>query len=614
MATAPIEVTGLPTGLTLTADLYPLGSDTITGAAALSLTERTNGKGIYRTTTTAAITGWHRALIKNGSDVIAIYDIYMDDTTAEHYCYDHEHRDLDVILSTRSSHAAADIWSVGTRLLTAGTNIVLAKGVGVTGFTDLSAAQVANAVWDELKASHTVADSFGDYLDDEITSRMATFTLPTNFSSLGINASGHISRVTLVDTLTTYTGDTPQTGDAFARIGANGAGLSAVPWNASWDAEVQSEVDDALRALFLDKLVSVSGTADSGSTTTMVDAARTEGDADYWKGQVIVFTSGTLAGQARIITDFNQSTDTFTFSPATTQAVGTHTYVIVPHVSAWDDVLAEHLASGTTGNALNAAGSAGDPWSTALPGAYGAGSAGFILGTNLDALISSRMATFTLPTNFSSLGINASGHISRVTLVDTLTTYTGNTPQTGDAFARIGAAGAGLTALGDTRIANLDAAVSSRMATFTLPTNFSALGINASGHVSRVTLVDTITTYTGNTVQTGDAFARIGVAGAGLTALGDTRIANLDATVSSRLASASYTTPPTAGANATAVWGTLISTNKTAKQVLGYGATALVGLISTAGQATEVFTFDGYTVNVTVDSSGNRSGVTFVDA
>lgn len=47
-------------------------------------------------------------------------------------------------------------------------------------------------------------------------------------------------------TITTYTGNTPQTGDAYARIGANGAGLSALPWNASWDAEVQSEVTDAL--------------------------------------------------------------------------------------------------------------------------------------------------------------------------------------------------------------------------------------------------------------------------------------------------------------------------------------------------------------------------------
>jgi hypothetical protein len=56
--------------------------------------------------------------------------------------------------------------------------------------------------------------------------------------------------------------------------------------------------------------------------------------------------------------------------------------------------------------------------------------------------------------------------------------------QTGDSFARIGAAGAGLTALGDARIANLDAAVSTRMATFTLPTNFSSLAINATGQVT----------------------------------------------------------------------------------------------------------------------------------
>jgi hypothetical protein len=45
----------------------------------------------------------------------------------------------------------------------------------------------------------------------------------------------------------------------------------------------------------------------------------------------------------------------------------------------------------------------------------------------------------------------------------------------------------------------------------------------------------------------------IGTAGAGLTALGDTRIANLDATVSSRLASAGYTAPPSAATNASAM-------------------------------------------------------------
>ncbi len=39
-------------------------------------------------------------------------------------------------------------------------------------------------------------------------------------------------------------------------IGAAGAGLTAVPWNAAWDAEVQSEVNDGLVALGLDHLVS----------------------------------------------------------------------------------------------------------------------------------------------------------------------------------------------------------------------------------------------------------------------------------------------------------------------------------------------------------------------
>ena len=38
------------------------------------------------------------------------------------------------------------VWAVATRLLTAGTNIVLAKGTGVTGFNDLDAAGVRSAV------------------------------------------------------------------------------------------------------------------------------------------------------------------------------------------------------------------------------------------------------------------------------------------------------------------------------------------------------------------------------------------------------------------------------------------------------------------------------------
>jgi hypothetical protein len=73
------------------------------------------------------------------------------------------------------------------------------------------------------------------------------------------------------------------------------------------------------------------------------------------------------------------------------------------------------------------------------------------------------------------------------------------------------------------------------------------------------------TLLTGNhNPQSGDSFARLGAAGAGLTALGDTRIANLDATISSRLASAGYTAPLNAAATENAVWNTVLASHLTA--------------------------------------------------
>lgn len=108
-------------------------------------------------------------------------------------------------------------------------------------------------------------------------------------------------------------------------------------------AKVAADVTTELRAL-------ASGTSDSGTTTTMVDAARTEADTDYWKGNLILFTSGTIAGQVRLITGFTPATDTITFAPATTQAVGTQTYEILPagraDIQLWLGSVVNALASG----------------------------------------------------------------------------------------------------------------------------------------------------------------------------------------------------------------------------------------------------------------------------
>jgi len=45
----------------------------------------------------------------------------------------------------------------------------------------------------------------------------------------------------------------------------------------------------------------------------------------------------------------------------------------------WDETIGDHLTAGSTGAALNAAGSAGDPWTTTLPGSYTGSQAGKIL-------------------------------------------------------------------------------------------------------------------------------------------------------------------------------------------------------------------------------------------
>src|SRR3989304_4446741 len=88
--------------------------------------------------------------------------------------------------------AGADkVWGTAARVLTAGTNIALAKGTGVTGFNDLSAAQVntevdtaladydpptraelttdKDSIITEINANETKIDAVDNFVDTEIT-------------------------------------------------------------------------------------------------------------------------------------------------------------------------------------------------------------------------------------------------------------------------------------------------------------------------------------------------------------------------------------------------------------------------------------------------------------
>ena len=168
-----------------------------------------------------------------------------------------------------------------------------------------------------------------------------------------------------------YATNTPQSGDAFARIGPTGSGLSSL---APAGTALSSAVWTPTRATNLDHLdVAVSSRstyagADTPGTTTLLGLLTPTRATNLDRIDATISSRSTYAGG-----------DT----PGTTSALAILTGVVVS--ADHTQFTAHALALAPTGS-----GGGGDPWATALPGAYGAGTAGAILGGRLDVAVSSR--------------------------------------------------------------------------------------------------------------------------------------------------------------------------------------------------------------------------------
>jgi hypothetical protein len=122
--------------------------------------------------------------------------------------------------------------------------------------------------------------------------------------------------------------------------GGTGTALTGIPWNAAWDAQVQSEVNDALVALGLDHLLSASVTGtDVTDNSIIAKLVSKEAIADW--------------------DDFVNTTDSL---QAIRDLIGTAGagLTAVPWNAAWDaevqsevdDALTAHAITGTDGKAL----------------------------------------------------------------------------------------------------------------------------------------------------------------------------------------------------------------------------------------------------------------------
>jgi hypothetical protein len=239
--------------------------------------------------------------------------------------------------------------SVGsvTAAVTVGTNNDK-TGYGLSG-------AAVQAIWDALTSALTTVGSIGKKLADWV---IGTAQTGDSFARLGAPVGASISAdvAAVKAAIVTVQADTDDiqtrlpaalvSGRIDASVGAVAASAitsAAIATDAFTAAKFAADAKTKLRSI-------VSGTAQSGSTTTLVDTARTEADTDYWKGCIILVTSGSSAGEARLITVFDAATDTLTFAPALTQAISTNTYEILPgaraDVGLWNGTLPNVLLSG----------------------------------------------------------------------------------------------------------------------------------------------------------------------------------------------------------------------------------------------------------------------------
>lgn len=229
------------------------------------------------------------------------------------------------------------------------------------------------------------------------------------------------------------------------------------------------------------------------------------------------------------------------------------------------------------------------------------------------------MVVFTRPPNFSKLVVDTAG-LADANAVKVGPTGGGTAQSARDLGGTLGVAGAGLTALGDTRVANLDATVSSRLAPAgTLATVTTAINVTnapTAGDLTAAMKASVTTAATAATPVAASVSGAVGSIGAGGIAAAsfaanavDASAIAADAIGSSELA-ASAVNEIVAAVFARA-FGTDYA-SMTFEQLVGIIVTALAGKLSGAAGTTITIRNLADTGNVivaTVDSNGNRSTI-----
>ena len=297
--------------------------------------------------------------------------------------------DADALAADAGSELAAAVWASATRTLTA--------------TLDPSAATIATAVWNALRANHTAAGSFGEGVVANTVADKSGYSL----SAAGVTAvQSGLSTLTAaqvnaeVDAALADAGLTPTvTGRIDQAISTR---LAAAAYTAPANADIAAiKVQTDKLAFAGTGPFDIKATLD-GETVTAATVNDKTGYALSAGGVAAVQAGLSTLTAAQVNTEVDAALANIGLTTAVTgrldAAISTRlaavAYSAAPATAAiaaavWDKNLNDHNSPSTAGNKLNAASAAGDPWTASLDG-YGAGSAGHLLATQLDAAISSR--------------------------------------------------------------------------------------------------------------------------------------------------------------------------------------------------------------------------------
>ena len=356
---------------------------------------------------------------------------------------------LDLILDARASQASVDTIDGVVDAILVDTAEIGAAGAGLTALA--SAANLATLtgyVDTEVAAIKATTDKLDATLelssDGQIFTAAALQNAPSSGGGLdaaGVRAAVGLASANLdtqlaaIDTKTTNLPSDPADQSLIIAATTSIANLIGTPAGVSLAADVaavQSDTNDlqsrlpaALISGRIDATVGamqadvLTSTALAASAVTEIQTGLSTLDAAGVRSAVGLAAANldtqlaaiddaidTEVGAIKATTDkldptLENSSDGWIFTAAALQQVPAVTVPTAADVAdaVWDEPIASHAAvSGSTAEALNAAGASGDPWVAALPGSYTAGQAGYLLGTNLDATVSSRASAADLAT------------------------------------------------------------------------------------------------------------------------------------------------------------------------------------------------------------------------